>query len=392
VLETWNGAHGAGLDRQRLYESFETMRRWLRITRQPQSAIYPGAQRFVDGVHALRLHEPPYEMEVVDANVASCVGSGYCNIGCPFGAKLSMLDTVLPQGQHEYRDRLRILAECTAEKIRDTADGAVVEARLYGGRKIKVSANTVVVAAGTIASSWLLMRSGLGGSRAGQGLSFNMGSPITADFEQPQHSYDGLQITHYLRPPTGSGYMLETWFNPVVSQALNMPGWLEDHARNMRRYDHLTAAGALVGTKPTGRIRRALTGGPDIDYTPDPDDMKRLIGALKLTAEIYLAAGATRVMPNTFRYHEMTSPEQLDVLDTYVKDATDLGVGTGHPQGGNALGEDPRRAVVAPDFKVHGAQHVFACDASIFPTSVTVNPQLTVMALADYAAPAILAG
>jgi choline dehydrogenase-like flavoprotein len=303
---------------------------------------------------------------------------------------------VLPQGQRAFGDRMRIIADCRVDRLRDRVDGALVEATLVGPpgakeRKIKIDAGTVVVAAGTIASSWLLMRSGLGGGNAGRGLSFNMGSPMTADFEEPQHSYDGLQITHYLRPPAGEGYMLETWFNPVVSQALNMPGWLEDHARNMRRYDYLAAAGALVGTKPTGRIRRAITGGPDLVFTPDRADLERLIGALKVVAEIYLAAGAKRVMPNTFRYHEFTDASQLGELDRYVHDATDLNVGTGHPQGGNALGEDPSRAVVGPDFRVHGARHVHLCDASIFPTSVTVNPQLTVMSLANYAAPRVAA-
>jgi choline dehydrogenase-like flavoprotein len=391
VLHEWN-AHGAGLDERRLSASFERMRRDLRITKQTDAVIYKGAQRFVDGVQAMRLHEQQYELDLVDANVHACPGSGYCNIGCKFGAKLSMLDTLLPQGQREFGDRMRIVAECTATKVRDTADGAEVEAELWGGRKLTVRANAVVVAAGPVASSWLLMQSKLGGSRAGQGLSFNMGSPITADFDERQDSYDGLQITHYVRPPAGSGFMLETWFNPVVSQALNMPGWLEDHARNMRRYAHLAAAGALVGTTPTGRVRRALTGGPDIDFTPERGDMERLIGALELVGEIYLRAGAKRVMPNTFRYHEFTDVGQLAELRRYVKDATDLNVGTGHPQGGNALGEDPATSVVGPDFKVHGTRHVFACDASIFPTSVTVNPQLTVMALADYAAPSVLAG
>jgi choline dehydrogenase-like flavoprotein len=388
VLQRWN-AHGAGLDRERLYRSFAEMRRRMHVQPQPPEALYEGAQRFVEGAQALRLHEPPYAMEVVDANVAGCVGSGYCNIGCPFGAKLSMLDTVLPQGQAAFGDKLRIVAECTAEKVRDTADGAVVEARLSNGRRIKVHANEVVISAGTVASSWLLQRSGLGGKRAGTGLSFNMGSPITAEFAEPQRSFDGLQITHYLRPPAGEGYMLETWFNPVVSQALNMPGWLEDHARNMRMYERLAAAGALVGTKPTGRIRRAVTGGPDIVFTPDPADLERLIGALKVVCRIYLAAGAKRVMPNTFRFHEFTDESQLDELDRYVRDAGDLAVGTGHPQGGNALGEDPKRSVVGPDFRVHGTRHVHLCDASVFPSAVTVNPQLTVMALADYAAPLI---
>jgi choline dehydrogenase-like flavoprotein len=391
VLHDWN-AGGAGLDERRLYQSFERIRHDMRIKKQTDAYIYKGAQRFVDGVHAMDLKRRGYDMDLVDANVHACPGSGYCNIGCKFGAKLSMLDTLLPEGQRNGPGKLQIIAECTATKVRDTAAGAEVDAELWGGRKVTVKGGAVVVSAGPIASSWLLMQSKLGGKRAGKGLSFNMGSPITADFDEQQCSYDGLQITHYVRPPSGSGFMLETWFNPVVSQALNMPGWLEDHARNMRRYDHLAAAGALVGTTATGEVRRALTGGPDIRFVPERGDMERLIGALELVGEIYLRAGATRVMPNTFRYHEFTEIEQLSELRRYVKDGTDLAIGTGHPQGGNALGEDRASSVVGPDFKVHGTDHVFLCDASIFPSSVTVNPQLTVMALADYAAPSVLAG
>jgi choline dehydrogenase-like flavoprotein len=42
--------------------------------------------------------------------------------------------------------------------------------------------------------------------------------------------------------------------------------------------------------------------------------------------------------------------------------------------------------VVAPDFRVHGAENVFVADASLFPTSLGLNPHWTVMALADLAA------
>jgi choline dehydrogenase-like flavoprotein len=39
-----------------------------------------------------------------------------------------------------------------------------------------------------------------------------------------------------------------------------------------------------------------------------------------------------------------------------------------------------------PVFRVHGYDDLYVCDASVFPTSRTVNPQLTVMALAHDAA------
>ena len=91
-------------------------------------------------------------------------------------------------------------------------------------------------------------------------------------------------------------------------------------------------------------------------------------------------------MCTTMGYREFRAPEELDALDEMVRSNYDIQIGTGHPQGGNALSPDRERGVVDPSFRVHGLDNLFVCDASVFPSSVTVNPQLTVMALADYAA------
>jgi choline dehydrogenase-like flavoprotein len=68
-------------------------------------------------------------------------------------------------------------------------------------------------------------------------------------------------------------------------------------------------------------------------------------------------------------------------------------IGTGHPQGGNCLakvsGQQGGPGVVSPDFRVHGTRGVWLADASVFPTSVGVNPHWTVMALADLASASI---
>jgi choline dehydrogenase-like flavoprotein len=387
VLEVWNGPrHGAGLDKDRLDTSFDRVRDLLGINRNPSDFLQKGAKKFEEGAEMLELHE----IDVVEANIADCPGSGYCNIGCQWGKKLSVLDKVLPEGQKQFGvDNLRVLPECRAERI-ETENGRAkaVLARLAGGRTLRVEASTIVVSAGAIASSWLLMQSKIA-KRAGRDVCFNMASPITAEFEDRLDSFDGVQISHYYDPPKGSGFVMETWFNPVVSQALNMPGWLDDHRHNMSRFPYLTAAGVLVGTKGTARLRPALTGGVDIDYTPAREDLETLIDALKLLARIYLAAGAKRVMPSTFQFHAFDHESQLGKLDDYVKDSHYLSIGTGHPQGGNALSGDEGKGVVDKNFRVHGFENLFVCDASVFPTATTVNPQLTVMALADYAAEGI---
>jgi hypothetical protein len=57
-------------------------------------------------------------------------------------------------------------------------------------------------------------------------------------------------------------------------------------------------------------------------------------------------------------------------------------LGSAHPQGGNRMGNDPKTCVVDSNCLVYGFKNLFVCDASVFPTAVGVNPQLTVMSLA----------
>ncbi|MGI9019483.1 MAG: GMC family oxidoreductase N-terminal domain-containing protein [Solirubrobacterales bacterium] len=392
VLSEWNERCGGA------FEGFErdidAISELLEIKTQPEDVFSAGVGKFVEGVERMELREGARMFEPVAANIRDCLGCGYCNIGCAYGRKLSMLDTLLPQAQAmDGPGSLRIVSECEAEGI-DTVGARVdgISCRA-NGRRVRVRADRYVVAAGAVSSSYLLGRSGVGGSAVGQGLGFNVGSPITAEFDERLDTYAGLQITHVYRPRGAPEYVMETWFNPVLSQALAMPGWFGDHRRNMLRYAHMAATGVIVGTASTARVEKALFGGADVVYTPEQTDLERLLAGLKLAGRIYLKAGAKRVMPATFEYHSFTSPEQLDRLDEIVKDSSDIQLGTGHPQGGNALGTDPASSVVDPHtFRVHGTDNLYLCDASAFPTTIGVNPQLTVMALANRAAPLISAG
>jgi choline dehydrogenase-like flavoprotein len=212
-----------------------------------------------------------------------------------------------------------------------------------------------------------------------------MGAPLTAEMEQPVHAYEGLQISHY-GIPSQNGFVFETWFNPPVSQAVNLPGWFEQHFENMRAFDRLMAVGVLVGTAGNARVRRALTGGPGISYRPEKADLQTLARGLQLLGRVLFAAGAKRVMLNTWGYDELRRPDELGRIEQIVSDPDYVTLGTGHPQGGNALSRSPKHGVVGPDFRVHGYENLHVCDASVFPSSTTVNPQLTVMGLAHYAA------
>ncbi len=398
VLDRWNDTDGldAGIDGDELTASFEKLESWLPvIDQQTNERLGRGGEKLVEGIEELGLTRGPGRHRVVKANIADdCFGCGYCNIGCPFGKKLSALDVTLPRAQSQFKDAVRIYSECMVDRVRGANGGsATLECKLSDGRPLEVAANTVVLSAGALASSLLLQRSGLGGSLAGNCLSCNLGAPMTAEFEEKLDAYDGLQISHYLRPANADGLVIESWFNPVGSQSLFMPGWFSDHYRNMRRYDHMATAGSVVGTRSNVKVKPGFRGrGMRLDYTPAPDDFARLLQGLELIGRIFLAAGAERVMPPTFLYMPIEEEAELGSISRQVRDNSDITLHTSHPQGGNPISRDPAKGVVDENFKLRGADGIHVCDASVFPSAITVNPQLTVMALADYAAGRIANG
>ncbi|MBI2535953.1 MAG: GMC family oxidoreductase, partial [Gemmatimonadetes bacterium] len=393
VLERWNdpAVHHAGLDLDEVRASVKAVRKFLDIGSQAGAPLNPSAVKFVAGAAGPTPVAGQLQVDPVEANIKDCLGCGYCNIGCAYGKKLSMLDTALPWAQRDFGSRVRIVSDCEVTRLRVLSGRPqrVLDARAVTpkGRQVTIRARTFVVSAGAIASSYLLRRSGIGrGLPVGRQMSFNMGSPLTAEFDDPMDAYDGLQISHYGLPHPERGFVLETWWNPPATQAVNMPGWFEDHFDNMRRYRYLMAVGVLVGTRANAYLREALTGGPGVVFTPEAEDLRKLGDGLAQVAEILFAAGARRVMANTWGYDVLTHPNQVGELYRIAGDPAYITLGTGHPQGGNALSADPERGVVGPDFRVHGFGNLCVCDASVFPSSVTVNPQLTVMSLAHYAA------
>ena len=391
VLDRWIDPHGlnAGLNKKGVMASMD--RAWEMIGTEHMDEqvvrLNPGGYLFKQGCKKLGLDKPPTLVDSVNANISGCAGCGYCNIGCKYDRKLSMLVSILPGIQSKFgKDSLQIIAGCEAVKLIRTGERiSAVECEFRNGRRITVRGKTFVVAAGAISSSLLLLKSKLGIRNAGKYLSFNVGSQLTAAFPNKIDSYDGLQISHFLKISPNPGYVMESWFNPPMFQSTAMPGWFEDHFNNMRRYDRLACVGILVGSESNAEARVGGLTHREIRYTPTTKDFKTLLTGLELSGEIMFAAGAESVMPNSFKYYEFKSTQELRKLSDVIRDPSEITLGTGHPQGGNIIGNSSATGVVNAEFKVFDYTNLYVCDASVFPTSLGVNPQLTVMGLADYA-------
>ncbi|MDX1530803.1 MAG: FAD-dependent oxidoreductase [Rhodothermales bacterium] len=396
LLDRWD-ALGARLDRDRLAESFRQVRATLGIG--PLLDVQdedlppidgPNAEAFRAGWEQRGL--PAEDAGLFEKNYARCIGCGHCNFGCPYGRKRSMLETYVPAA---VEAGARVLVGCHARGVAsERANGrrraTAVRCRLADGRALRVEADAVVVACGAIGSSVQLMRSGVR-RNVGTRFSFNAATPVFARFPGPVHAWDGVQMARYV---DAGDVLLETLFNPPMTCALALPGTFRAHYDRMRAYDRLACAGVLIGTAPNGRVKRSAffrrTFGP-VHYRMTDRDLARMRRGIGLLAETFFAAGAEEVFPATFADLPLGRDRYADdpaavarLLEEHVRRPEDLTLSSAHPQGGNPMSDAPAAGVVDSGFRVHGFENLFVCDASVFPTTVGINPQLTVMALADY--------
>jgi len=63
---------------------------------------------------------------------------------------------------------------------------------------------------------------------------------------------------------------------------------------------------------------------------------------------------------------------------------------TFHQMASCAMGADPSRSVIGETGESHDVRGLYVADGSAFPTSSGVNPMITIMAVADHVARAIV--
>ena len=66
--------------------------------------------------------------------------------------------------------------------------------------------------------------------------------------------------------------------------------------------------------------------------------------------------------------------------------AGDFELSAYHPLGTARMGTSPQHSVVGPDHQSHDIPGLYIVDGSSLPSSIGVNPQLTIMAMASRAA------
>jgi choline dehydrogenase-like flavoprotein len=309
---------------------------------------------------------------------ANCMRCGSCLQGCPTNAGKSTLNTYIAPAL--VTGRLQLLADCAVRRviIEDDGDGPRATGVEYSGAdggRHRVHADVVVVAAGALATPGLLIRSGVreatGGSSSseliGRHLGFHPARLVEGLFDERQDAHMVYPISAHcmkFQRDEDGGFVVEAAtiqdpiaFATALSDEQGRPLWGQELVATMRRYRDFTGLLTMVSDDNRGTAWVDDAGNDRFTFDWSPDDQERIDASLQFAREVLQAAGAKRIF-------------QTGVISTHV-------------QGSCRMGSDPTRSVVNAHGESHDVRGLFVGDGSVVPRTLSVNPSLTIMALAS---------
>ncbi len=325
-------------------------------------------------------------------NITDCVGCGFCNLGCPYGAKRGTLEVQIPRA---VANGVELIPNCRVTRVWDGGAEGVISAAPKGSRAgahapgaVEFRARVIVIAAGTLGSAALLLRSGLDDLSAACGKYVTLHPALTSfgRMKEPVRGFEGFPKLHFTDYFSDAHhYYVETAFYFPFVTAKSLPGFGADLKRLMRDYQYLACAITLVHDDAEERNAIRLEGGRAIlDYRVNAKSKEAIVHSQREVGRIYFAAGAEEYVSLVSDRFSVTRPTELEAaIHPGALLSGKVVLSSAHPMGGCRMGADPETSVTDAWGRVHGYPGMVVADASLFPTSSHVNPYLTVMALAE---------
>lgn len=385
ILEGWVRDHGLkDFSPQSLEPAYEAVERDLHVETVATEMRSHSTELF--GLGAARLG---YGLKPMRRNTSGCLGSSRCNFGCPHRAKLSVDLTYLPRARAAGA---QVISDCRITRLRIEGDRATgVEGRLLDpegrkGGRVRIRANRVILAGSALSTPLLLLKAGVGRSsgQVGRNLTLHPAGRVAALFDHEVTGWKGALQSAYADAFQGEGITLNSIFATPNVIAAMLPGVgaeLDRYAQQMR---HLATFGMMVHDEGGGRVWRLPGGRSVISYRMDPKDKRTMLRAIRILAETFFAAGAREVLLPVFGSRPIRSPDELAFLEDPRIPARKFECVTFHPLGTARMGHDPSRSVVKPTGETHDVRNLYVVDGSVFPTSIGVNSQLPIMAVATH--------
>ncbi len=318
-----------------------------------------------------------------------CEGAGQCLQGCKKGRKqstnLGYIPEVITRGGYVLScapvDRVVFdgsRAAGVTGKLRDPGT------RRSGARFTVRARRAVLMAASATQTPVLLARSGVKSRALGTLFRAHPGTGIFGVYKDPVDqnvgATQGWASTAFRVDP---GLKLETLAIPPEMVAGRLPGGGRELVRRFREYRNIAMWVAAVRAESSGTIKPGWFGEPVVRYQLDEPDMRRFRKGLAMVARMHFAAGAVEIIPGIYGLPYKLGPDEVDKIEEGPLDPRCYIAILSHLFGGCAMSADPRQGVVDGNGKVHGHEGLYVVDASAIPTTIGVNPQHTIMALAS---------
>ncbi len=356
---------------------FERVEAMLQVA-PARPALLGGVGRVLSrGASAMGLH-----LEPLPRNAPDCDGQGACCYGCPTGAKRSTDVSYIPGALSRGAQLITAARVERVDRVAGRARG--VTARLGSGKTLKVRAEVVVVAGGAMMTPLLLSRSGACGSSGwlGRNLSIHPAAQVSALFDENIDMSQGIPQGCGIDNFADEGLMFEGVSTPLDVLAAGIP-WVGRPLMDLLdRYRQIASFGFMIQDTSRGTVREGPGGTPLLTYQMNRVDHDLMHRGLGVLVELFLKSGARRVFPFALGHDEISSKAGLDRFRKARLAPGSFDMGAFHPLGTCRLGVDPRTSCVGLDQQAHDTERLYVCDGSVMPSSLGVNPQLTIMAMA----------
>jgi choline dehydrogenase-like flavoprotein len=387
VLHGWQNELGlADLGPENMASYFERVEAVLGVERAKASLMGGNGRVIARGCNALGFtrHGP------LKRNAPACDGQGVCCFGCPTDAKRSTNVSYIPLALKAGAELFTGAKMTRVIVDGDRARGVV--ARTDSGHALTVRARAVVIACGSIMTPLVLGAQGLGGrsGQLGRNLSIHPACGAIAEFDEEIQPWNGIPQGYSIEELHDEGILYEGAMVPL-EMTMSMTQMIgPDLIRLAESFDHVASFGFLVEDTSRGRVS-AVMGQPVIQYWLADKDVAHIKRGLDVLAQVFFAAGARAIHTPIAGHEILRSPDDLVALRRAKVRPWDLDLSAYHPLGTARMGVDPAHSVVGPDHQVHDTAGLYVVDGAAVPTSLGVNPQVTIMALATRAAEKIAA-
>lgn len=376
VLIRWRDEFGIGWATE-LEREFESLERDLRVTPVDAERAGRNAELCRAGAEAIGASNGP-----ISRNAGDVVCCGTCPTGCALDAK---------QATHVSELPLAAAAGCLVrsgakarEIVLESGKAAGVRCRTDGGAAYEVRSRAVMLAAGAVGTPELLLSQGIANSSGAVGghLRIHPACWVGARFDEEVRGWDGVMQSWYVDEWNARGLFLEATFTPFAFGGHWLPGAGPAFKERLDHYGNIAVIGVHMSDRESrGRVR-VTRGRARISYRLTDDDAREIRYGIARAADIHFAAGAVEAYPQVGGVTVLRPGEQEEVIERGRFRPRDLRLEAFHPMGTARMGSDPAISVVSPTGESHDVPGLYVADASIFPTSLRVNPMITIMACA----------